>query len=228
MILRRSIEQVPNSPPKPPTKPSGFGSLISVAIAFALGIGLAVFAYKAVKPDVWPKRFAEVVPGKVYRSSELSPAALEQLVRRTGLKTVIDLGVAPDGDPRDRRQQLAAQALGLHRYKFQLVGDSTGNPNEYLAALRLALDPANQPVLIHCATGSQRTSCAIALFRMAAQGYTADQALAESADFDAKSKVGDVTRAIAPKVMKALKDGGSIPGEPPVIVVPAAPIAARP
>jgi len=209
-------------------KPRGFGSLIGVVLAIALTIGLAVFSYKAVKPDLWPKRLGEVVPGKVYRSSELSPAAMEQLVRRNGLKTVIDLGVAPDGDPRDRRQQLTAQALGLKRYKFQLVGDSTGNPNEYLAALRLALDPANQPVLIHCATGAQRTSCAVALFRMAQQGYTVDQALAEAAEFDAKTKVNEVTRAIAPKVLQALRDGGSIPGEPPVIVVPAAPIAARP
>lgn len=204
------------------------GSLLGVCLFGALAIGIAVFASKAVKPDIWPKRFAEVVPGKVYRSSELSPRAMEQLVRTTGLKTIIDLGVAPDGDPRDRRQQLTAQALGIQRYKFQLVGDATGNPNEYLAALRLALDPANQPVLIHCATGAQRTSCAIALVRMAASGYSVEQALAESNQFDAKPKVAEVTRAIAPKVLQALRDGGSIPGEPTVIVVPAAPVAARP
>ncbi len=197
-------------------------------LALALIIGLAVFAYKAVKPDLFPKRFAEVVPGKVYRSSELSPGAMEQLAKRAGLKTIIDLGVAPDGDPRDRRQQLTAQALGLNRYKFQLIGDASGNPNEYLAALRIALDPANQPVLIHCATGAQRTSCAIALLRMASQGYTLDQALAESETFDAKPKASEVTRAIAPKVLQALRDGTSIPGEPPILAVPAAPIAARP
>ncbi|MBX3388550.1 MAG: tyrosine-protein phosphatase [Phycisphaeraceae bacterium] len=209
-------------------KPAGLGSLLGAAIALALAIGLTVFAYKAVKPDVWPKRFGEVVPGKVYRSAELSPAAMEEIARKTGLKTVIDLGVAPDGDPRDRRQQLTAQVLGLKRYKFNLVGDSTGNPNEYLAALRLALDPANQPVLIHCATGAQRTSCAIALFRMASQSYTIDQALAEAQGFDAKPKVGEVTRSIAPEVLHALRDGGSIPGEPAVTVVPAAPVASRP
>lgn len=197
-------------------------------MSVAIAIGLAVFAYKAIKPDVWPKRLAEVVSGKVYRSSELSPAAMEQLVRKTGLKTVIDLGVAPDGDPRDRRQQLTTQALGLQRYKFNLVGDSTGNPNEYLAALRVALDPANQPVLIHCATGAQRTSCAVALFRMAAQGYTVDQALAESGDFDAKPKVDEVTRTIAPQVLQALRDGGSIPGNPAITAVPAPSVAARP
>lgn len=210
------------------TKPRGIGSLFGALLTLALAVGLAVFAYKAVKPDVWPKRFAEVVPGKVYRSSELSPEAMERLAKRTGLKTVIDLGVAPDGDPRDRRQQLTAQALGLTRYKFDLVGDSTGNPNEYLAALRIALDPANQPVLIHCATGAQRTSCAVALFRMASQGYSLDQALAEAAEFDAKPKVSEVTRAIAPKVIRALQDGGDLPGEPSVVAIPATPIAARP
>lgn len=199
-----------------------------MALIAALAVGLSLFAYKAIKPDIWPKRFAEVVPGKVYRSAELSPAAMEEIAGKTGLKTIIDLGVAPEGDPRDRRQQLSAQALRLHRYKFNLVGDSTGNPNEYLAALRIALDPANQPVLIHCATGAQRTSCAIALFRMASEGYTVDRALEEARGFDAKSKVDEVTRAIAPKVLQALHDGGSIPGEPPVSADLAAPIAARP
>lgn len=201
---------------------------MSATVIIALALGLGVFVYKAVKPDIWPKRYAEVVPGKVYRSAELSPAAMEEIARKTGLKTIIDLGIAPDGDPRDRRQQLTAQALGVRRYKFQLVGDSTGNPNEYLAALRLALDPANQPVLIHCATGAQRTSCAVALFRMASEGYTVDRALAEAREFDAKPKVEEVTRSIAPKVLRALHDGGAIPGEPPVEVVPASPVAARP
>ncbi|MBN8598476.1 MAG: tyrosine-protein phosphatase [Planctomycetes bacterium] len=212
--------------PSSRTRPAG--SLFAICLLGALAVGSAVFAYKAIKPDLWPKRLAEVVPGKIYRSSELSPAAMEHLARETGLKTIIDLGVAPDGDPRDRRQQLSAQALGIQRYKFNLIGDASGNPNEYLAALRLALNPENQPVLIHCATGAQRTSCAIALLRMAAQGYTVDQALAESAEFDAKNKVSEVTRAIAPKVLEALKGSGSIPGEPAVTVVPAAPIAARP
>lgn len=188
---------------------------------------LVLFFWKAVRPDLAPKRLAEVIPGKVYRSGELSPQALANLAKTANLKTIIDLGIAPDGDPRDRRQQLAAQALNITRYKFNLVGDSTGNPNEYLAALRLALDPANQPVLIHCATGSQRTSCAIALLRMAA-GTSTDQALTEAHTFDAKPKVDEVLRSVAPSILDALKNGTQVSGHQTVTPKPVEPIAARP
>lgn len=209
-------------------KPAGFGSLPRALLLIAGAVGLAIFAYKGVKPDLWPKRLAEVVPGKVYRSSELSPKAMEDLVRGAHVKTIIDLGVAPDGDPRDRRQQLAAQALGLKRYKFNLIGDATGNPNEYVAALQIALNPDNQPVLIHCATGSQRTSCAIALLRMASEKMPLDQAIAEAEQFDAKPKVGEVLRQISPRVLQAVGSQALIPGEPAVVVAPASPVAAKP
>ncbi len=210
----------------PPISP--LGSLTKAVALAALMIIAGLFALKVVVPDIRPKRLAEVIPGKIYRSAELSPAALENLAKQAHLKTIIDLGIAPDGEPRDRRQQLAAQALGLTRYKFHLIGDSTGNPNEYVAALRLALDPSNQPVLIHCATGSQRTSCAIALLRMADQQVSLDQALAEAREFDAKAKVDDVLRSISSPVVAAVKEGRTIPGFPPIEAKPVPSIRARP
>lgn len=210
-----------------PAQPRTSGSLAKTLVFAAFCLLLALFLWKAVRPDLAPKRLAEVIPGKVYRSGELSPQALADLAKSTNLKTIIDLGIAPDGDPRDRRQQLAAQALNITRYKFNLVGDSTGNPNEYLAALRLALDPANQPVLIHCATGSQRTSCAIALVRMA-EGSSADQALTEAHAFDAKPKVDEVLRSVAPGILDALKNGAQIAGHEAVTPKPVEPISARP
>ncbi|MBS0190304.1 MAG: tyrosine-protein phosphatase [Phycisphaerales bacterium] len=205
---------------------SARGSLANALLFLLFFAGLALFYAKVIHPDLAPKRLAEVVPGAIYRSGELSPGALADLAHKAHLKTIIDLGIAPDGDPRDRRQQRTAQALGLTRYKFNLVGDSTGNPNEYAAAIRLALDPKNQPVLIHCATGSQRTSCAIALLRLAASPSPTDETLTrvitEARGFDAKDKVEEVIRAFAPAVLKSLETGDPIPGFPPARVEPAA------
>ena len=209
-------------------KRDGFGSVVSLLVVAALTAGAAVFAYRVVWPDIRPKRFAEVVPGKVYRSAEPSPAALEAMVKTHGIRTIIDLGVAPAGDVRDRRLQLSSQALGVTRFKFDLVGDSTGNPNEYVAALRLASDPARQPVLVHCATGSQRTSCAIGLFRAAFEGVSVDEAIAEAKRFDAKPKVDETMRSIASPVLQALREGGWIEGQAVPNVEPTTPIAARP
>lgn len=209
-------------------KRGGLGSAVSLALFAALVVGVGVFGYRVVWPDIHPKRFAEVVPGKVYRSAEPSPAALESMVKDRGIRTIIDLGVAPDGEIRDRRLQLSAQALGITRFKFELIGDSTGNPNEYVAALRIASDPARQPVLVHCATGSQRTSCAIGLFRAAFEGVSVDEAIAEAKRFDAKPKVDETMRSIAGPVLGALREGGWIEGHPVPSVEPTKPIAARP
>lgn len=210
------------------TQRGGFGSVISLVVIVALLVGAGVFGYRVVWPDVQPKRFAEVVPGKVYRSAEPSPAALAAMVREHGIRTIVDLGVAPEGDIRDRRLQLSAQALGVMRFKFNLIGDSTGNPNEYVAALRIASDPARQPVLLHCATGSQRTSCAIGLFRAVFEGVSVNDAIAEAQRFDAKPKVDETMRSIATPVLNAVRDGGWIPGHPVPPVEPTKPIAARP
>jgi len=210
------------------SKRNGFGSVVSLLVVAAIASGAAVFVYRVVWPDVHPKRFAEVVPGKLYRSGEPSPAALEAMVKEHGIRTIIDLGVASEGDVRDRRLQLSTQALGITRFKFDLIGDSTGNPNEYVAALRLASDPARQPVLVHCATGSQRTSCAIGLFRAAFEGVSVDEAIAEAKRFDAKPKVDETMRSIASPVLTALRDGGWIEGHAAPSVEPTKPIAARP
>lgn len=206
----------------------GFGSVVSLVVVVGLAIGASIFGYRVVWPDVHAKRFAEVVPGKLYRSGEPSPAALEAMVREHGVRTIIDLGVAPEGEIRERRLQLSAQALGIMRFKFDLIGDSTGNPNEYVAALRIASDPARQPVLVHCATGSQRTSCAIGLFRAAFEGVSVDEAIAEANRFDAKPKVDETMRSIAGPVLRAVREGGWIEGHAVPSVEPTKPIAARP
>ena len=39
--------------------------------------------------------------------------------------------------------------------------DGRANPNGYLTVLRILADPANQPALVHCAGGTERTGAAV-------------------------------------------------------------------
>jgi protein tyrosine/serine phosphatase len=45
--------------------------------------------------------------------------------------------------------------------------------------LALVNDPANQPVYVHCAGGRHRTGVMTAVYRMAEDGWTSDQAFKE-------------------------------------------------
>ncbi|MBL8990436.1 MAG: tyrosine-protein phosphatase [Phycisphaerae bacterium] len=135
-----------------------------LAAAGLCAAGGLYFRY-VVRDQIVARRFAEVEPGRVYRSGRLSPAQLQAKVRQHGIRTIVDLGAFEPGSPEARTAERTALALGVDRFVFGLRGDGTGEPQDYVEALRIALDPARQPVLVHCAAGTHRTSVCVALIR---------------------------------------------------------------
>lgn len=136
----------------------------------ALAITAALVYQFAIVPSLVPKNFGVVVEGKVYRSGRMTTAAMERVIRERNIKTIVDLGAYDKHPERERNAQRTAEALGVKRYAFRLEGDGTGNPNFYVAALRIIGDPANHPVLVHCSAGAQRTSGCIMLYRNVIEG----------------------------------------------------------
>lgn len=159
----------------------GLGRLIVIALV----VTVAAVGYRnLVHPNIFPKRFGVVVPGSIYRSGKLTTAALTKVVRENDIKTVVDLGAWVEDTPQNRlanaREQATSDALGVERHVFQLIGDATGDPKQYTEALEIILDPANQPVLVHCGAGTERTGCVVAMYRMYHDGLTLDEAYAEA------------------------------------------------
>ena len=116
------------------------------AVAAIACVALMVPAWKEIiRPNLFPKRFSVVTPGKVYRSGELTPSALARVVKENNIKTIVDLGAFRDDAEGEERERRTADAIGVKRYQMFLYGDATGNPNYYLQALRIMSDPANQP-----------------------------------------------------------------------------------
>jgi protein tyrosine phosphatase (PTP) superfamily phosphohydrolase (DUF442 family) len=153
--------------------------IVLVVLALA---ALGWYARYGVRDHVWARNFAVVAPGEVYRSGRLSTTATARVVENRGIKTIIDLGAYHPGSIEERRAQRAAEALGVTRYRLDLEGDATGNPNEYAHALRLVNDPANRPVLVHCAAGSERTGCFVALYRAQETGASVNEVLDDLMD----------------------------------------------
>lgn len=189
-------------------------------LAIALTVVLAIVGYRElVHPNLFPKRFGEVVPGQIYRSGKLTSAALTRVVRGHDIKTVIDLGAWVEDKPENRRanarEQHTAEALGATRHVFTLVGDATGDPNQYVDALRLMLDPANQPVLVHCGAGTERTGCVVAFYRMYAEGLDLEEALAEADaaghDPERNPRLREVLERWSGAVLDSLETGERIP-----------------
>ncbi len=186
-------------------------------ILSALGsLALAVGAYAAViRPEFAPRRFGEVVAGKIYRSGRLSPGALTRLHREHRFRTVVDFGAWEPGSPEELREQRTAEALGITRRVFRLEGDSRGDPNAYVQALKLMRDPNALPILVHCSAGSERTGCVVMLYRTLEEGVSAEDAYREAQRYDhepAKNPhLMETFRTWKAPIREALRTGAPIP-----------------
>ncbi|MEL7472484.1 MAG: tyrosine-protein phosphatase [Planctomycetota bacterium] len=180
------------------------------AVLIASGCGLVAWIVVASAiPNLSPKRFHTVVEGELYRSGKLTPAAFKTVVREHDIKTIVDLGAWPDGSVEDTRAARTAEALGVDRVEFDLHGDATGELDEYAQALAIMIDPARQPVLIHCGAGTERTGCAVMLYRTLIEGADVESAYAEAESIghsgDRNPKLRGVYDAARPVVEAALQ-----------------------
>jgi Protein tyrosine/serine phosphatase len=91
-----------------------------------------------------------------------------------GVKSIINLRTNPLHD-----QQAWAQEMGIkiHRVKTGVMIEP--GEKEIEQFIRLVADPANQPAYICCTGGRDRTVFYVALYRMAMEGWTAEQAKGE-------------------------------------------------
>ena len=162
-----------------------------------LGLGIAFLV--AVVPVVffrweytYEKRLRIVVPGRLYRSGQMTEAGFRQAVHDLGLRTVINVqDDYPDPDIArgfwDRRttpESELCRRLGV-KYVFippdlvrrGLVPEE--RPEAIDQFLSILDNPASYPVLIHCRAGLHRTGCMVAVYRMEYEGWSPRAAINE-------------------------------------------------
>lgn len=110
---------------------------------------------------IW-SNWAAVVPGRLYRCNHPTPARLAAATRRFGLKTVINLrGRRACGSDVLSREE--ATRLGLQHIDAPF--ESRGAPHrERVLALAEIYRRMEEPALVHCKSGADRTGLAAAIF----------------------------------------------------------------
>jgi protein tyrosine phosphatase (PTP) superfamily phosphohydrolase (DUF442 family) len=103
-----------------------------------------------------------VIKGTVYRSAQPSPAELARLIRRYGIRTVVNLR----GDNREEEWYWEEKrTTARHAVAMVDVGLYANSPAEadQLGLLVDALDHAPRPILLHCYSGGDRAGLASTL-----------------------------------------------------------------
>lgn len=126
-------------------------------------VTLAVILVSACAHGPLTENVHTVVPATVYRSAQLSPERLEQLIAQRQLKSVLNLrGASPGEAWYDQEVAVARKANILH---LDLALDSRKELTpDQLGTLVAMMKHAPKPLLIHCWAGADRTGLAAALY----------------------------------------------------------------
>ncbi len=149
----------------------------AAVLALLAGVGALGAAIAWHVATLTPKRFVEVVPGRLYRSGAVTPAQLERLAAERGIGRVISL-LDPTA-PQSIAEREAAARLGLVWENVPLRGDGSSLPADRERILALLTEPNAPPTLVHCAAGVNRTGLAIGLYRIHCQGWSYEAVLEE-------------------------------------------------
>ncbi len=149
------------------------GSLLATAALAAIAAGAYLHATR------YPKRLSAVLEGRIYRSGQPYPRQLGPVVRKLGIKTLINLRdeetVAHSPDCVYERRY--AEEHGL---KFVHVPMDCPPKEESIPPLLKVLDdPANYPILLHCAEGIERSGEAAGIYRLERMGWTNEAVVEE-------------------------------------------------
>jgi len=140
---------------------SQLGAILFALCACPVGAATDLPNFHAVAPGIW-------------RGAAPTEAGLQHL-KAMGIKTVIDLRIAPKTV---KREGIYARSLGL-RWINLPMGSDPPTPREVstlLATLKLA---PSEPVFVHCQHGADRTGCMVGIYRVTQQGWTFAQAYKE-------------------------------------------------
>jgi hypothetical protein len=124
-------------------------------------LGLALLAH--VGYVLLGGNFRTVEAGKVYRCAQPSPERLERLVRRYGIRTVVNLRGCCPSLPWYQQQALTTARLGVTQ---EDLGFSAGRMPSTVGIRQLVevIDRAEYPLLFHCHQGADRTGLASVLY----------------------------------------------------------------
>ena len=157
-------------------------SLLALSLASPIAAAPAARIDKtsavAVAPAVRIDNFGRV-DSTFYRGAQPEGRDYADL-KALGVKTIINL-TSDDADPNEKAM---TESAGMAYVGIPMTTHTAPTPAQLADFLRIVNDPASQPVYVHCVGGRHRTGVMTATYRLAHDGWTADQAYKEMKQYN--------------------------------------------
>ncbi|WP_297507750.1 dual specificity protein phosphatase family protein [Flavobacterium sp.] len=132
--------------------------------------------------------FKTITEGKVYKSGVIPPDEIEAYVKKYHIKSIVDLRFPGTGDDVNNPEvpaELKAEKLAVAKIPgvnyFNNGSDQVPNQKNLDYFYTIMDNPKNYPVLIHCYHGIGRAQLYAALYRMEYEGWSNEEARAQTA-----------------------------------------------
>ena len=128
-----------------------------------LVLGLAVVLILEVVRVLFGGNIHEVVPGRLYRSAQLPPNQLRDLIQKRGIKTIVNLRGCCATFDWYRNECKVAHDMNVAIEDITLSANRLPAPSEIRQLIEV-LDRAEYPIVMHCRQGADRTGLAAAVY----------------------------------------------------------------
>lgn len=162
-------------------------ALVSLAVLVVAGLGTWLWI-EVLKDRLIPKRWGEVVEGRLYRCGRLHPSLIDRMIEKHDVGLVIDLTENEPGDPSQDAEKEAVERLGIERLHLPLdpmTSRGADDAEEYARAIAAIVEAnrESRAAMIHCEAGVQRTGVAVAFYRILIQGWSPERAYREMLEY---------------------------------------------
>lgn len=150
-------------------------ALLPVLIALAIAGGLIWFFFFQTY------NLMTVREGVLYRDGNRGIREFRTSIRMVAPKAVVclveDDEVNDPELPMFKQEFALLQKAGIRLVRIPVQLGNWPTPDDIEKFLSVTADPANRPVLVHCAQGMHRTGIMVAAYQLHAMGYSKEQAL---------------------------------------------------
>ncbi len=181
-----------------------------VIIISCLCISAILAAGEDKRPENWAKPLTlsgvpnfHRVDSKLYRSAQPTAGGMKNL-QKYGIKTIINL--RSFHSDKDEIGKLPLKQYHIKINTWHLKDEHA------IKFLKIISDPQNQPVLVHCQHGADRTGTMCAVYRITIQGWNKPDAIKEmkEGDYNYHSVWTNLIKWLEETDMKKLKKSAGI------------------
>lgn len=134
-----------------------------VLFGFFAGLSI-VLGYEVIRVVLLSNQHT-VIPGRVYRSAQLSPTQLHELIEKEGIRTVVNLRGCCIPFDWYQSECRVTHERGVSHEDITLSANRLPPPLE-LRRLIEVMDRSEYPIVFHCRQGADRTSLAATMYML--------------------------------------------------------------